>query len=82
VTEGGFYVFRITKRKTYDIPAAIVSRSRPEKIFLTGQIGSFCLFYWQILHLPKFGERPIQERDNRVRDLRGKIVRMHPKMVS
>jgi len=71
VTEGGFYAFRITKRKTYDIPAVIVSRSRPDKIFLTGQIEGFCHFYWQILHLPKFGEKLIQGRVNRVGDSRG-----------
>jgi len=60
VTEVEFYVIRITKRRTYDIPAVIVSRSRPEKIFFTGQTGRFCHFYWQILHLPKFGEKLIQ----------------------
>jgi len=65
VPEGGFYVFRVTKRKIYDIPAVIVSG--PEKVFFKGQIGRFCYFYWQILHLLKFGEKLIP-----VGDLRGK----------
>jgi len=72
VTEDGFYVFGIRKRKTYDIPAVIVSRSRPEKFFLTCQIGRFCHFYWQILTLPKLYEKPIQGRVNLVGDSRGK----------
>jgi len=31
-----------------------------KKIFLTGQIGCFFHFYWQILHLPKFWWKFIQ----------------------